>query len=111
MKKFLIYILLILLVFPKYAYSIRIMGFDTTSPVGTRIVHGTVSAIYIVLFIIAGEMNALMVQGAIVAGAVGTTLEVVFRKIFIDDRNHPPYSRNILEGLSIDSWVYWRESG
>ncbi|MDR2817842.1 MAG: hypothetical protein LBB37_00155 [Endomicrobium sp.] len=94
MKKFLIYILLILLVFPKYAYSIRIMGFDTTSPMGTTIVHGAASVIYGVLFAAAKQMDDLMMQGAMFAGLVGTTLELGFRKApriktYIDRTQHP----------------------
>jgi hypothetical protein len=94
MKKFLIYILLILLVFPKYAYSIRIMRFDTTSALGTTIVHGATSVIYGVLFVAAREMENFAIQGIMLAGFVGTTLELGFRKLpgiktYIDRTQHP----------------------
>ncbi|MDR2428134.1 MAG: hypothetical protein LBD19_04265 [Endomicrobium sp.] len=102
MKKFLIYILLILLVFPKYAYSIRIMRFDTTSALGTKIVHGATSVIYGVLFVAARHA----MQGIMLAGFVGTTLELGFRKLpgiktYIDRTHHPIAAIPLKVGQSI----------
>jgi hypothetical protein len=94
MKKFLIYILLILLVFPKHAYSIRIMRFDTTSPLGTTIIHTTATVIYGVLLYAAKQMDNFAMQGMMFAGAIGTAFELGFRKLpgirtYIDKIQHP----------------------
>ncbi|MDR0399229.1 MAG: hypothetical protein LBH33_05505 [Endomicrobium sp.] len=97
MKNFLIYILLILLVFPKYAYSIRIMGVDTTSPMGNRIVHSALSALYVGVFLVDSYVNDIKMQGVMIAGGVGTFLEFGFRRIFIDGRNHHPGRETVLK--------------